>query len=170
MSERIGNLSFPQEDGAEFTKPYSEATAQTMDEEAREIVRRAYDRTLKLLEEKRALVESLAKLLLKKETLNHEDIVSVLGPRPYGTTAYDEFVRHSKLAKEEQQPTSTAEGKADAPVGGEAKEKPAAGDEIPAVAAVTPVEHAQSPPATAAAAATAAATTASRKSDGDSAA
>merc|ERR1719233_529202 len=53
----------------------------------------AMARTLDLLREKKDLVEQLAELLLEKEVLEREDMVAVLGPRPWAEkTSYDDFV------------------------------------------------------------------------------
>ena len=50
-----------------------------MDQAAMKMVRDAYNRTLELLRSKKLYVENLAKLLLEKETLGHDEIVEVLG-------------------------------------------------------------------------------------------
>ena len=57
------------------------------------MIQEAMDRTLELLKQKKELTESLAKVLLDKEVLEREDMVAVLGPRPWAEkTSYDDFV------------------------------------------------------------------------------
>jgi AFG3 family protein len=87
MNERIGNVSFhdPRKDSEpQFQKPYSEETARLIDEEVRTMIKDAYARTVTLLTERKADVELVAQLLLEKEVLGREDIVRLLGPRPWG--------------------------------------------------------------------------------------
>merc|ERR1712157_118169 len=95
MNPRLGQLAFPKDDNAMFDeRPYSEKTAKAMDEEARSIVDGAYERTLKLLRERKDVVEAVAKLLLEKETIVHDDVHKLVGPRPFkGDPQYEEFVR-----------------------------------------------------------------------------
>lgn len=95
MNSRLGQLSFPKDPNAMFEdRPYSEKTAKVMDEEARAIVDAAYERTLTLLRSKRDEVEKVALLLLEKETITHDDIVTLIGERPFqGDPAYEEFIR-----------------------------------------------------------------------------
>merc|ERR1719181_1106152 len=90
---RIGQLAFPKSDEPFEQRPYSEATAQAMDEEAKKIVDDAYARVLGLLDEKQAQLQALAELLVEKETINHDDIVDCLGKRPFETNKqYEEFI------------------------------------------------------------------------------
>ena len=92
-NERIGQLAFPKSDEPFEQRPYSEATAQAMDEEAKKIVDDAYARVLGLLSEKQAQLQALAELLVEKETINHDDIVDCLGKRPFETNKqYEEFI------------------------------------------------------------------------------
>jgi AFG3 family protein len=85
MNKRIGNISFydPQQSEYGFTKPYSESTAQAIDEEVKKIVDTAYEKTKKLLNEKREQLELVAQELLKKEVIFQQDIERMIGKRPY---------------------------------------------------------------------------------------
>ncbi|XP_055955456.1 AFG3-like protein 2 [Patella vulgata] len=95
MNERVGNLSFemPQSGEMVFDKPYSEQTAQLIDEEVRLMVKDAYIRTLDLLTTHKSEVEKVAIRLLEKEKLDKEDMLQLLGSRPYAEkSTYEEFV------------------------------------------------------------------------------
>ena len=85
MNKRIGNVSFydPQQSEYGFTKPYSESTAQAIDEEVKKIIDIAYERTKALLTEKKAELEAVAQELLKKEVIFQQDIERLIGKRPY---------------------------------------------------------------------------------------
>ena len=95
MNEKIGNLSFydsKQSDYA-FTKPYSESTSQTIDEEVRNIVNKAFERTKQLLLSKKEELEIVAQELLKKEIIYQADLEKLIGKRPFAKpTTYDEYV------------------------------------------------------------------------------
>jgi len=81
MNEKIGPLSFKKEEYQ--LKPYSEETAETMDEEVRQLIRGAYSRTMELLSEKKEQLEKVAKLLLEKEVIYTKDLIDILGERPW---------------------------------------------------------------------------------------
>ncbi|KAM7522173.1 hypothetical protein LguiA_012075 [Lonicera macranthoides] len=95
FSEKVGLLSFPQrEDGMEMTKPYSSKTGAIIDTEVREWVAKAYERTVQLVEEHKVKVAQIAELLLEKEVLHQDDLIQVLGERPFKPvemTNYDRF-------------------------------------------------------------------------------
>jgi AFG3 family protein len=106
MNSRVGQLAFPR-DPNEMPgeqKPYSDATAEAMDEEARSIVDMAYKQTLDLIQSKKNEVETLAKLLLAKETITHDDVIDAIGNRPFsGGAVYNEFVSQKKAIRESKE-------------------------------------------------------------------
>ncbi|XP_051226748.1 ATP-dependent zinc metalloprotease FTSH 3, mitochondrial [Lolium perenne] len=93
FSEKVGLLSFPQRDDG-FQKPFSGETASIIDTEVREWVAKAYKNTVELIKKHKDKVAQIAELLLEKEVLHQEDLVRVLGERPFKTvepTNYDRF-------------------------------------------------------------------------------
>ncbi|MDQ3536169.1 MAG: ATP-dependent zinc metalloprotease FtsH, partial [Bacteroidota bacterium] len=85
MNDKIGNVSFYDSKQSEYNynKPYSESTAQTIDEEVRKIITAAYDRTKQMLTDKKDKLEIIAKELLEKEILFQNDLERLIGPRPF---------------------------------------------------------------------------------------
>jgi len=88
MSDRVGPLSYNQsgrgEERSLLGKPYSDALAETIDEEVQGIVEEARARATDLLREKRDLLESMAAALLDEEVLDSEALMELLGPPPHG--------------------------------------------------------------------------------------
>jgi AFG3 family protein len=84
MNPKVGNVSFydPQQENA-FTKPYSEETSKLIDEEVRTLIETSYQRTKKLLQDKKEQVVKLAEALLDKEVLFQSDVEALIGKRPY---------------------------------------------------------------------------------------
>jgi ATP-dependent metalloprotease FtsH len=86
LNEKIGNISFYDSTGQQeymMGKPYSEATAQTIDEEVSIMIKKAFERAKAILTENRLKLELLAELLLKNEVIFREDVESIFGKRPY---------------------------------------------------------------------------------------
>jgi cell division protease FtsH len=84
LDEEIGPISFYDSTGQNervLGKPYSENMAQLIDKEVQNLVTTAYERTKKLLIQHKDELEKLAKLLLKKEVVEKEDLEEVLGKR-----------------------------------------------------------------------------------------
>jgi AFG3 family protein len=81
MTKKLGNISYPRSEGQEFQKPFSEHTAQMIDEEARRIIAEAYERTFNLLTDKKVEVKKLAELLMEKEIAGREDMIELFGER-----------------------------------------------------------------------------------------
>ena len=81
----IGNISFydSKQSDYNFTKPYSDSTAEKIDSEVKRIVDSAYERTKKLLLDKREQLEKIANKLLEKEILFQNDLETLIGKRPF---------------------------------------------------------------------------------------
>ncbi|AKP52745.1 ATP-dependent zinc metalloprotease FtsH [Cyclobacterium amurskyense] len=107
MNDKIGNVSFYDSKGGEykFDKPYSENTAQTIDEEVRKLIEHAYSKTLELLRDKKMELEKIAKELLEKEILFQADLESLIGKRPFDKeTTYEKFTKNTDEVKTLEEP------------------------------------------------------------------
>ncbi|WP_206610878.1 ATP-dependent zinc metalloprotease FtsH [Mariniphaga sediminis] len=86
MSEKVGNVSFYDSTGQTdyaFTKPYSEKTAELIDEEVKKIIDEQYKRARKILKENEEGHKKLAELLLEREVIFGEDLEKIFGKRPW---------------------------------------------------------------------------------------
>lgn len=83
LNDKIGNISFYDPHGNQFTKPYSDDTAKTIDEEVSKMVENQYQRALKLLEDNKDKLTMLANKLLEKEVIFKEDLIEIFGKRPW---------------------------------------------------------------------------------------
>ena len=84
MSEKVGTVSFYDSTGAKgynLVKPYSEKTAELMDQEVKNIVEGVHQRTRKLIDDHKDEFMQLGALLLEKEVIFAEDIERILGPK-----------------------------------------------------------------------------------------
>ena len=105
MNDKIGNVSFydPKQSEYSFNKPYSEATAETIDNEARSIIEQAYEDTKKLLSEKKSELEIIAKELLAKEIIFQSDLEKLIGKRPFDEpTTYEAYLSKNGADQEEE--------------------------------------------------------------------
>ncbi|EEQ30512.1 AAA ATPase afg3 [Microsporum canis] len=112
MSPKIGTVYF-EEDQQQLHKPFSEETARNIDMEVRRLVDEAYKQCRDLLTEKKAEVGLVAEELLSKEVLSREDMIRLLGKRPYPESG--EFAKYFDGAGGKIQPPPPAETLTDAP-------------------------------------------------------
>ncbi|PZV85450.1 membrane protease FtsH catalytic subunit [Algoriphagus aquaeductus] len=113
MNEKLGNISFydSKSDGYKMTKPYSEATAEMIDQEVSKLIQFAYNRTLELLRKHQNELEILAQELLEKEILFQSDLEKLIGKRPFEKeTTYQAFTnKKDKPAPAEMTKSENAE-------------------------------------------------------------
>lgn len=85
LNDKIGNLTYYDSSGQEytFTKPYSEKTAEIIDEEISKLIEEQYQRVKDLLEKNKDKLKKLAERLLEKEVIFKEDLEEILGKRPF---------------------------------------------------------------------------------------
>ena len=88
MSESLSNLCYYNVQGDyNFTKPYSEKTAELIDVEVKRMVAEQYERARKLLLDNAAKHNALADLLVDREVIFTEDVERIFGPRPWKSRA-----------------------------------------------------------------------------------
>ena len=107
MSEKVGNLSYYDSTGSRdmaFSKPYSEKTAELIDEEVKRLIEQAHATALRVLTENREGFEQLAQRLLEREVVFSEDLEAIFGPRKGGVDP-NQLLREDapEAAKEEKQ-------------------------------------------------------------------
>ncbi len=83
MSDKVGHLSFydSQDSGYNFGKPYSDKTAELIDSEAKELINKAHEKALEILNANMKGFTELAELLLSREVIFTEDMERIFGPR-----------------------------------------------------------------------------------------
>lgn len=84
LDEEIGPISFYDSTGKNdqpFSKPYSEDTAMKIDREVHDLICTAYERTKKILLEHSDELETLARLLIKTEVVEKNELEAILGKR-----------------------------------------------------------------------------------------
>ncbi len=110
MNEKLGNISFYDSKPSDynFNKPYSEATAETIDEEVRKVVSSTYKRTKDMLLSKKEQLEVVAKELLDKEIIFQNDLERLIGKRPFEKqTTYQAFTEGGEKSKPQTVPDAT---------------------------------------------------------------
>ena len=86
LNDKIGNITYYDSSGQtdyNFTKPYSEETAKKIDEEISLIIEKQYKRACDILKKNKSKLSALASRLIEKEVIFKEDLVKILGERPF---------------------------------------------------------------------------------------
>ena len=101
MSDKIGWINYQKKSESDLTKPFSEETATIVDSEVYRIIQECHDRCVQLLKDKAEDVEKIAHLLLEKEVLTREDMIRLLGKRPFPerNDAFDKYLNESETQR-----------------------------------------------------------------------
>ena len=99
MSDKLPNLCYYSNDEYSFNRPYSEKTAELIDEEVKKMVNEQYERAKKILSEHREGHGQLAQLLIEKEVIFAEDVENIFGPRPW-TSRSEEIMSAKRISDE----------------------------------------------------------------------
>ncbi len=92
LDEKVGNISYYDSSGQQngFTKPYSEETAQTIDEQVSKIIEEQYLRAIDILKNNQDKLIELANVLLEREVIFRDDLLKIFGDRPFEEETKDE--------------------------------------------------------------------------------
>ncbi|AMD18863.1 HBL039Wp [Eremothecium sinecaudum] len=110
MSEQVGCLSYTKKNENDFTKPFSEETAAIVDSEVNKIIQQCHERCTGLLKDKEQELEKVAQLLIEKEVITREDMIRLLGKRPFPerNDAFEKYLDESNATKTSQQEESNS--------------------------------------------------------------
>lgn len=130
LNERIGNISFYDSSGQSeysLSKPYSDKTAQTIDEEVKKLIDAAYARTKGILLENKDKLGVLAAKLLESEVIFREDLEEIFGKRPFEKDQQDDVAASISESYKEKQASSngSSAGHQEATPPSEVSENPA---------------------------------------------
>ena len=95
LNDKVGNLTYYDSTGqseSSFNKPYSEKTAEIIDQEISKIIEEQYQRAIALLETNKDKLTQLAEHLLDKEVIFKDNLVEVFGERPFGKKEEPEVI------------------------------------------------------------------------------
>lgn len=110
MGKRIPNLCYYRTSEYEFQKPYSEKTAELIDEEVKELIAEQYERAKQVLTEHKEGHAQLAQILIDREVIFAEDVEKIFGKRPWASRT-EEILTDDNTTEDGN--TSTDESKFD---------------------------------------------------------
>ena len=104
MSDKLPNMCYYNNEEYSFNKPYSERTAELIDEEAKRMINEQYERAKKVLSEQKEGHNKLAELLIEKEVIFAEDVERIFGKRPWASRS-EEIMNQSAQKQLEENTT-----------------------------------------------------------------
>ena len=107
MSDKLPNLCYYNNEEYSFNKPYSERTAELIDEEVKRMINEQYERAKMVLTEHKEGHNQLAQLLMEKEVIFAEDVEHIFGKRPWASRS--EEIMNQKASQELAEDKQTEE-------------------------------------------------------------
>ncbi len=108
MSDQLPNLCYYNNDEYAFNKPYSEKTAELIDEEVKKMVNDQYERAKAILSEHKEGHNQLAQLLIEKEVIFAEDVERIFGKRPWASRSEEIMNTETNKDSENNEEETTA--------------------------------------------------------------
>ena len=110
MSDKLPNLCYYSNDEYSFNKPYSEHTAELIDQEVQKMINEQYARAKALLQEHKEGHNQLAQLLIDREVIFAEDVEMIFGKRPWASRSEEIMAAEEKAlpAPEKTEEAATA--------------------------------------------------------------
>ena len=102
MGEGLQNICYYNTDEYSFHRPYSETTAQLIDEDVKKMIAEQYDRACRILSEHREQHALLAERLVEREVVFAEDVEEIFGPRPW-TSRTEELLAADEKSQEAEE-------------------------------------------------------------------
>ena len=99
MSDKLPNLCYYSNDEYSFNRPYSEKTAELIDEEVKKMVNEQYERAKNILTEHKEGHQQLTQILIDREVIFAEDVEHIFGPRPWASRS-EEIMAANQTSKE----------------------------------------------------------------------
>ncbi len=109
MSEKLPNLCYYNNDEYSFNRPYSEKTAELIDEEVKAMVNEQYQRAKKILSDNKEGHNQLAQLLIDKEVIFAEDVERIFGKRPWASRSEEIMAQGNQEAAAKAEKASAEE-------------------------------------------------------------
>ena len=109
MSDKLSNLCYYNNNEYSFNRPYSEKTAETIDNEVHAMINEQYERAKELLREHKEGHAELAKILMEREVIFAEDVEKIFGKRPWASRSEEIFAGNETTAENGSEETETAE-------------------------------------------------------------
>lgn len=113
-SPKLKNLNYYDSTGQTygFNKPYGEATAKIIDEEVARIINEQYERAKDILRAHAAQHNEIRDLLIQREVIYHDDVLAILGPRPWKSRTDEAISNHRAKQIESKDSSNDSEGNA----------------------------------------------------------
>jgi cell division protease FtsH len=107
MSDKLKDISYYDSTGRHgygFTKPYSDSTAELIDEETKRIIAKQMVRAKDILTNHAEGHHQIAEMLIEKEVITSEDVEAILGPRPWKSRGDELLEANAEMQKKEEKP------------------------------------------------------------------